>query len=254
MAATDSRKLFDLVEERTGFRVQVGTTSSNSADAEMIVAGPEHPVHIINITETKTSVADYVVAAQCAMILLMWSSERGIPKFRPIGEKVVCLTAKAIQWKGLAKLPRNLAQSTATMMIQGLLHQLRSQPSELYVIDFLHREYPGLREQQTVSVEETLRRSSESFRPEIRDIAPPDIFAKNAAMNAALAHHWSQLSGSRTATIPYASMGFLAEGEKLHSLFAGASGNASDRCQSVVDLWAEHLKLRTVYEWEYRPR
>jgi len=161
---------------------------------------------------------------------------------------------KAAQWKGLASLSRDGSARTAEMLVQGLLHQLRSQPMELYVIEYCAKECPGLKEMQAACVEQSLRRGSESLRPNIRDMAPPDIFAKSAAMTAALAIQWARISGSRTATIPYRSLGFLDEGERLFKLYTDAPGTASERCVSVVDLWAEHLKLRTLYRWQYVPR
>lgn len=243
-----------MVEERTGYRVSVGTTSTATADAEMIAAAADHPMHVINVSAAKTAYADYIVAVQCAMLLLMWADERGVPKLIPVEEKFAYLVDRASQWKGLAKLPRDLCSKGATMMVSGLLHQLRSQPTELHVIEYCARECPGLRQMQAASVEETLRRATESFRPEIRDMSPPDILAKNAAMNATLALHWSRISGSKTATIPYTSLGYLEEGERLYKLYTDAPGTASEKCVHVVDLWAEHLKLRNLYTWQFKPR
>ena len=254
MASPETKRLIDMVEECTGFRVNVGTTDDETSDAKMMTATPERPAHIINVAASRTAYADYIVAVQCAMILLMWSDERGVPMFIQNDEKFSYLVGRSAQWKGLAKLPPQKADGIARMFVQGLLHQLRSQPMELHVIAYCAKECPGLRDMQADCVERALRRATESFRPDVRELAPPDILASSAAMSATLALQWARISGSRTALIPYKSLGFLESGEQLFKLYEECPGSDAARCVSVVDTWADRMRLRTLYRWEYRPR
>ena len=77
MFASDTQKLLSSVESQTGYNVQVGTTDTATEDAEMASAAPDHPVHVINVSNRYLPVADYIVAAQCSMLLTMWSHPAG---------------------------------------------------------------------------------------------------------------------------------------------------------------------------------
>ena len=105
MANADTQRLLTLVEEQTGYRVTVGTTDANSADAEMISAAADHPVHLINVSRRSLAVADYVVAVQCVMLLALWSHPLGVPQFQ-LNPAMFSVTAKKVAaWLGIAQLP-----------------------------------------------------------------------------------------------------------------------------------------------------
>lgn len=250
--ADETTKLIALVEKETGYRVTVGTTDKSAADAEMISAAPEHPVHVINVSSRSLAVADYVVAVQCAMLLAMWSHPQGVPVFEPVPEKLGYAIRKAAGFRGLAKLPVALAEQTSKNMVIGLLHQLRSTPGELFAMEYCHRECPGLRAQQAEAIARALQRNTGSLKPEIREMAPPDIWLNNQILCTALARGWCDLAGDDASMLPYKSIGVEGKAQKLVESWRNSQGSFGERNVEAVDRWAGELGLRSLYAWTFR--
>ncbi len=185
-----------LVAERTGHPVAVETGSGFYEQAQMMSARPGAPVHLIRVNEKWRDQADYVVAAQCGMLPVMWSDPSRV--FGMAFDDDAC-SAQAAGWAGsrqLASLPRGEALRTARYDVEGLLKQLNAMPLEIRVAAFCHAECPGLRPMQADLFDAPLRELSSVFAPAIRERAPAEVFECNVVMNAALAGQWARLIGN----------------------------------------------------------
>jgi hypothetical protein len=254
MNNADTRRLIELVESQTGYRVTVDVVSGIHEHAEMVSARPEAPAHVIRVNAERRQHADYIVALQCAMLLELWSDPSRVPAMAFATAKCDFLAAKWARTKQLASLPGGSAANTAKFYVNGLLRQLGSAPLEIHVASRCFRECPSLRTMQAESLDAHLRSLSKVFSPKVKDIAPEEVFQKNVAMNAALALNWSRLSGSRLMLLPYESTGHLELGEALLEDADGAAGDGADRYVNSVNAWAERLFLRTLFHWEYSNR
>jgi hypothetical protein len=254
MPNADTERLLALVEERTGYRVTVDTIDTCAGDAEMISAAADHPFHLVRIAQNRLAGADYLVALQCTMLLSMWSHPLGIPKFRPIANKVAYFIKKAADWRGLARLSSTLREQTAQQLVTGLLHQLQSTPAELIGIEYCYRECPTLRKLQGDAMNVNLRYNTQSLKAEVKALAPPDIYEKNQIMCAALARFWCDLAGTEAAWLPYKSIGVDTQATELLKKFHETTGSLGERSTNIVDAWADELGLRSLYEWEYRSK
>ena len=252
MQSACAQQLVATVEKITGFRVVVGTADDIAEDAQMISARPELPVHTINVSKSKLRYADYIVASQCAMLLRLWADASRIPVFTPIVEKVRYFNDRTAKAKPLSQLPASLAQQTATRFSQGLLHQLRSMPAEILAVRDCGELCPDLEALQVEAVESHLRFLSEVFAPKIRALAPDQMWRSNVSMNAAFALNWAELSGSSLAMLPYESAGFSDVATRLLGEAKARSAKTTEAYTGLVDAWAEHVGLRTLYRWEYR--
>ena len=166
MNSAGTKQLIAQVEQTTGFKVVVDTIDDISEHAQVISARPELPVHSIRVSKAKLAHADYIVAAQCAMLLRLWSNPARIPVFSPSPEKFRYFADRAATAKPLSQLPAKLAQQTSVRLTQGLLNQLRSMPTEILAIRDCWTQCPDLREMQADTVETELRLLSETFAPQ----------------------------------------------------------------------------------------
>jgi hypothetical protein len=252
MNSEGTKQLITQVEQATGFKVVVDTVDGILEHAQMISAHPELPVHTIRVNKAKLAHAEYIVAAQCATLLRLWSNPARIPVFSPSPEKFRYFADRAATSKPLSQLPARLAQQTSVQLAQGLLNQLRSVPSEILAIRDCWTQCPDLREMQVDTVETELRLISETFAPRIRSITPEQIWKNNVAMSSTYALNWSELAGSPLAMLPYQSAGFGDTAAKLLGEVNTRSDKTSELYAQAVDAWAQHLGLRTLYTWEYR--
>ena len=134
MKSAGANQLIEDVEKTTGFKVVVDTVEGITEDAQMISARPEMPIHSIRISKTKLPYADYIVAAQCAMLIRLWSNPQSIPVFSPISEKVRYVVDRMAKSKPLNQFAAKIAIETSLQFVQGVLNQLRSMPIEIQTI------------------------------------------------------------------------------------------------------------------------
>ena len=94
MAAPDTQKMMDLVEEKTGYRVSVLVDDTITTHASMVSARPSVPVHLIKVNPKYEKYGDYLVAVQCAMLLIKWGDPERIPDFAILDKNVAYLQDK----------------------------------------------------------------------------------------------------------------------------------------------------------------
>lgn len=254
MPNADTQNMIDLVERQTGYRVTIDVVSGIHEHAQMISARPEAPAHIIRVNADRRQHADYIVAVQCGMLLILWSDPKNVPGMA--FEKSECdhLAGKWAKTKQLAALPPETASKTANFYVESLVRQVSSNPLEIRVANLCFESCPSLREIQAESFTAHLRGISEAFSPKIKELAPPDVFQKNMAMNAAVALNWARLSGSRMCLLPYESTGHIDAGQRLLEVIDAASAHTSENHMRTVDAWADQLSLRTPYCWDLSNR
>lgn len=254
MSNADTQRMIDLVERQTGYRVTVDVVSGINEHAQMTSARPEAPAHVIRVNSDRRQHADYIVAVQCGMLLILWSDPKRVPGMvfeQSQYDSVADTWAKS---KQLSALTPVVASQTASFYVNGLLNQLGSMPLEIRVANLCFETCPSLREIQAESMNSHLRMLSKVFSPKIKDQAPPEVFQKNVAMNAALALNWARLSESRLALLPYESTGLIEPGRQLLDAIDAAPEQTSETHMAAVDSWAEQLSLRSLYHWEFSNR
>ena len=254
MSNPDTQHLIDLVEQQTGYRVTVDVISGIYEHAQMISARPGAPAHLIRVNVDHRQHADYIVAVQCCMLLVMWSDPTKVPGMAFEKSKCDYLADKWARTKQLAVLPAENAAAMAKYYVEGILKQLYSAPLEIRVVNLCFESCPSLRGMQAELVTAHLRGISGAFSPKLRDRAPQEAFQKNMTMNAALALNWARLSGSRLCLIPYESTGYIDAGQKLLDAVDSEPGQTSANHLRTVDSWAGQLALRTLYQWEFSNR
>ena len=192
MNNADTQRMIDLVERQTGYRVTVDVISGIHEHAQMISARPEAPAHIIRVNADYRQHADYIVAVQCGMLLVLWFAPTKVPAMAFEKAKCDYLAGKWAKTKQLAAFPADVAAKTANFYVESLLRQLNSTPLEIRVANLCYESCPSLRDMQAESFNAHLRQISGVFSPKIKALAPQDAFQKNVAMNAALALNWAR--------------------------------------------------------------
>ena len=254
MTHPDTKHMLELVEQRTGYRVSVDLISGIHEHAQMISARPGNPVHMISVNSTQRAFADYIVAVQCGILVVLWSDPQKVPAMA-LEERAT--TALAARWAGLAplaSLPADVSKKVARHYVEGLVKQVQSMPLEIGVAKLVFEKCPALREAQAESFRAQLQNLSQVFTAKVKDSAPVEVFQKNVAMNAALALGWSEISGDRIALLPYESTGHLESGKKLFAALQAVSLLDSSAYTGVVDTWARILSLEGLYRWDFSNR
>ncbi len=248
----ETAKMMQHVEKTTGYRVSVGSGTGFLSYARMTTATPQSPVHRIDVNQKNAAIGDYIVALQCAMILIKWSNPERIPVSMINEEKVHYQIEKCIKNRKLFSLPQHAALQFSSNIINGLVQQLLSLPIEMIAVKICQEECPSLEGMMDKALNNEIQEIHQSLRPDIKQLTPEDIFEKNATMNAAFALNYSRISRSQHALMPFMAEGILDKGKELLKIYDDQLGTYSEKYINTVDEWAQRLKMATLYSWEYR--
>ena len=253
MTSPDTQMLMDMVKEKTEYGVSITVDDKIRTHSGMASATPVQPMHIIKVNPKYEKYGDYLVAVQCAMLLIKWADPNRIPDFGVVSSREETLIQEFSKMTEDQGVPSNAANQYTKMIVTGLLQQLNSLPIQMISMDMVTNLCPGLSNQQKESIGNEMREASRSFSKKIQKATPKSIFDRNASMNAAYAIRWSQISGSKSVLLPYRSLGYINKGNKLHEIYKGVMDkNDPERYTEVVDGWAKVLQMEDWYVWKYR--
>ena len=199
MASMETQKMMDLVTEKTGYGVSVIMASDIASWADMVSASEKNPRHLIRVNAKYARYGDYLVALQCAMLMIKWADPFHLPCFLVRQSKTEKIINEVSKDHKLRNLPSAVRHQFSKMIVEGLLNQLQSAPTEMMAIEICYELCPGLRGVQEEAVEVNLPEMTASLSTQIRDRTPSEVFRKTAAMNAAFCLEWAERSGDRPA-------------------------------------------------------
>jgi hypothetical protein len=250
-----TKNLMEEVHRTTGYPVSVEVSDGLSDHARMVSARPEAPVHLIEVNADFRAQADYIVAAQCAMMQVTWSDPSSVWGVSLQAEKASHRLGKWSKAKPLKLLDPAKSAHIGSLYLRGLLNQLFSLPLEIVVTRRIFAEAPSLHGLQSSLQDAYLRRLSSILAPTFRSTLPEEVFETNVGMNAAMAMAWCRLTGQKAPVVPYESIGASKTGGRLLELTEdlGVQGTSQSHVQTV-DAWAQLLSLRSLYTWESSDR
>lgn len=250
-----TRDIIRLVEERTGYPVEVIDDPSLSVTAVVHMASRRTvPAHLLRYNPVIGQLPDYPICFQCGFILRLFDNppeKRFEVANTPDGEEMVeKMVAARLGNMGIDR--RHLAP-VAQQMYHGMIVHLRSIPVGLRVSAWLADEYPELHKLQRNQVMAEAQENAASFDPQIRAITPDIIFRASAAINAAFALFWSQRYKKPSLIQPYIQAGYRKDGADLLDIYNEIPKDASHD-QELIDRWAQALDLSKWYQWiPYQP-
>lgn len=253
MTSPDTQLLMEMVKEKSGYAVSIIIDSNITTHSGMVSASSFKPMHLVQVNPKYEKFGDYLVAIQCAMLLIKWGDPNRIPDFVVPNDKAKSLVEKFANLTKEQGVPSEAANEYAKMIVTGVLQQLNSIPIQIISMDMITDLCPGLQALQKESVNNEMREASRSFSKRIRKMTPKLIFDQNASMNAAYAIRWSQISDNKTVLLPYRSLGYINKGNRLIEIYEAVKQKSDpDRYTEVVDGWATILNMDDWYEWRYR--
>lgn len=245
-----TQELIKTVETRTGrlVLVDVQPLSGTLLSSSHIARGSD-PAHLIRITPRAQPDSDYLVTWECLHILRVFDPSTntrfqlsGTPHGRTQAAE---LAAKHLKKAGLP-IQHDAIIGFSKQMYDGLGLQLRSIPVGLRVDSELLELYPALASQQRNAALRQLEDSVKVLAPEVARLTPPKIRRASLNMNAAYALFWARVWNDLTVAIPYRASGFVADGERLLSIFDQLPSEAAhDR--ELINAWIKYLQLTSWY-------
>jgi len=245
-----TRELIKLLEEKSGYPVDVAEEPKLPTIATIRIARHNLPAHILSYRPSPGTPPDYAICWQCVFAMRLFEcppEQRVQIAGAPAGEKIL----EELLVNGIGRkfrLSRAQIEPLQQQLFTGMITHLRSVPIGLRVVAWLGRNYPQLRELERPFAEQELKMGTESLDSRVREMMPPEIFKPTSCINAAHAIYWAERLEKYDLVNPYRSLGFESQGRKLLEITTSVSDDPLHD-KELIDRWAEHLGLQEWYTW-----
>lgn len=214
-------------------------------DFHLVKTNPKYPNtdHLIAHELTHLKLAEE--ARQEGVNMLFIGKDSKLEDFK----KTINGTLKKLEKKGI---PQNSVEKYAHDLFHGILGQVFNTPIDLFIEDFLYREYHELRYIQFVSLYHLNIEAHKAVNePKIIDLSPPDILTKSRIFNVVSARHFESLFGikmEKTYTVkPY-------EQEQIDAFWEEYNEYRNDKKPGeeyeLIQHWGEDLELNSYFTLE----
>ena len=252
-----TRDIIGLVEERSGFPVQVLEDPDLPVIAQVRMARGTAPSHFVFYKPSEGESPDYAICHQCGFILRHFANppERrfelaGAPTGQAEVEKAVLAPDGPARRFQLGR--DDITQLRSHLMSSILVH-LRSVPIGLRISVWLADSYPELAAVQRANVAAELALAKETLKPATREATPDVVYRPAEIINTAFALFWAQRYGQPEIAEPYRYAGYGKDGQALLKIWNELPDDPLND-KELVDTWADYLGIRTWYTWtRYEP-
>ncbi len=218
-----------------------------------VVSDPDPTRHLVLYDPSEARHLDHLVAHECGHIrrfAAARSDERSVPVV-PAGARAAAARQLAPDLSRLLEsgVPEGALAEMLPTWTGGIVGQVASTPSDVWIERAIWREYPALRAKQKASLLHQLRESSLVMRSVVAAFTPDAVWYASNAMNYVLATASARLLKMPELTGPYRLPKVRALGQNLFDILDARpdSGLAGDR--AISELWADRLGIRDWFEW-----
>ncbi len=251
-----TRDIISLVEERSGFPVQVLEDPNLPVIAQVRMARGTVPSHFI-LYKPEGESLDYLICHQCGYILRLFAN----PPERRFELAATRISHAEIEKALLApdgpvrkfNLGSDKITQLRTYFVTSIMIHLRSAPIGLRVSVWLADTYPELAEPQRTQVMSELAMAKATLKSDIREATPDVVYRPTQIINAAFAQFWAQRYDQPEIAAPYRFAGYEKDGQALLKIWHELPDDPL-KDKELVDTWADYLGLRNWYTWiAYEP-
>jgi len=247
---SETKEVLDTVEKATGLRLRLVPDEvdyhSSAALSAYLQSGNEE----VRISYNPASSSVNYAIAHSAVRILRYHAAPPEERFLLSSGGGNRARAYAQMEQELDEVPANLRAVSKlgfSAFFGGLLIQLASQPGDPWIDRFLYEEYPGLRDEIRLGMEEIFGKAHQCIGSYAKRLSPKTIFRASNAMNAAYAEASDELLGQERFLAPYRGSEFEELGRQLRRYNLIDRGQRGDR--ETADAWAREFGIQGWYQW-----
>jgi hypothetical protein len=245
--------ILELVEERTGRKIEFIEKKDLQVSAELKVAEGDGRVHRLFYRTDHTDEVNYLVAHQCGHVLRLFGAREG-RRFIPIANRKTMMSYLLEMDEDLGRLSKVFGPEKVRKLVflwyEGVVFQVTRMPPDIMVDRWLYDEYPVLRPMQLSSLRRQIRAAVLGLSPDMRKVTPSKVYYASNVMNyvyfKVLEDHFRL-----DLVAPYHKTVFLFDGQSLVRLTERGYVNTHEGDRAMIDEWARRLQLTAWFEWKH---
>jgi hypothetical protein len=241
------REIIQRVKEVSGKEVTFRPAPDQLVPATSKIARARMPQHIIKYQPKMVQRINHLTAHECGHILRTMEVD---PSIRVVPGSNAQTRAVAVREMGseLSHLPEAMRNQMLDVWLGGLITQVTSLPACVRIERWLHQEYPPLRNEQRLYLDEDVKRTLEGLSKKVERVTPKTLFRISNSITYAYLRGLELVTGKDLRKHFSGRPSIITTGIQLYETLGEAdTGYAGDLW--VTNEWAKILKVSDWFAW-----
>lgn len=241
------REIIQRVRQVSGKDVIFRPAPDQLVPATSKVARERMPCHIIKYQPQMAQRINHLTAHECGHILRMTEADPSI-RVVPVSNAQTRAVAVAELTSELAHLPKSIRERMLDIWLSGVITQLTSLPACIRIERWIHREYPSLRNEQRLYLDEDVKRTIQGLSKKMERVTPKTIFRISNSITYAYLRGIEPVTAKDLRKHFSGRPSIVTTGIRLHEAMAeDDTGYAGDL--RVTNDWATILNIEDWFGW-----
>jgi len=240
-------EIIQRVKEASGKDVTFRSAPDQLVPATSKIARARMPQHIIKYQPQMVQRINHLTAHECGHILRTMEAD---PSVRVVPGSNAETRAVAVRELGneLSQLPETMRNQMLDVWLGGLVTQVTSLPACVRIERWIHREYPPLRNEQRLYLDEDVQRTLQGLSKKVERVTPKTLFRISNSITYAYLRGLEPVTGKDLRKHFSGRPSIITTGIQLYETLGEAdTGYAGDL--RVTNEWARVLKISDWFAW-----
>lgn len=241
------REIIQRVKEISGKEITFRPAPDQLVPATSKIARARMPNHIIKYQPQMVQRINHLTAHECGHILRTMEAEPSIRVVPGSNAETRALAVRELE-NELSHLPESMRSEMLDVWLGGLITQVTSLPACVRIERWLHQEYPRLRSEQRLYLDEDVQRTLQGLSKKVERVTPKTLFRISNSITYAYLRGLEPVTGRDLRKHFSGRPSIITTGIQLYeSLGEADTGYAGDL--RVTNEWAKILKVSDWFAW-----
>jgi hypothetical protein len=240
-------EIIQRVKEISGKEITFRPAPDQLVPATSKIARARMPQHIIKYQPQMVQRINHLTAHECGHILRTMEAE---PSTRVVPGSNAETRAVAVRELGneLSQLPESMRNQMLDVWLGGLITQVTSLPACVRIEKWIHQEYPPLRNEQRLYLDEDVERTLQGLSKKVERVTPKTLFRISNSITYAYLRGLEPMTGKDLRKHFSGRPSIITTGIQLYETLGDAdTGYGGDL--RVTNEWAKTLKISEWFAW-----
>ena len=240
-------KIIERVKEVSGKEITFRPAPDQLVPATSKIARARMPHHLIKYQPQMAHRINHLTAHESGHILRTMEADPSI-RVVPVSNTKTRANAVKELGKELSHLPESMRSQMLDMWLGGLITQVTSLPVCVRIERWIYREYPPLRDEQRLYLDEDMQRTLQGLSKKVERMTPKTIFRISNSITYAYLRGLEPVTGKDLRKHFSGRPAIISTGIQLCDTFGEEdTGYASDI--RITNEWARILKISDWFAW-----
>jgi hypothetical protein len=240
-------EIMERVKEVSGKDITFRPAPDQLVPATSKIARARMTHHLIKYQPQLAHRINHLTAHECGHILRTMAADPAIRVVPMSNAQTKAIAVRELE-KELSRLPEAMRNHMLDVWLGGLITQVTSLPACVRIERWIHVEYPSLRDEQRLYLDEDVKRTLQGLTKKVERVTPKTIFRISNSITYAYLRGLEPVTGKDLRKHFSGRPSIIATGIQLYEVLGEEeTGYAGDI--RVTNEWARILKINDWFGW-----